>query len=95
VKAALFCEGGAVLLARVAASDDVHQAAKRSSVKRANIVFDREHGEHTVELPLKQGFTTPLAEFNRCDGFPSAEVTAVEPSSTAGEQGEFSKRLSM
>lgn len=78
--------GGADVLARESARNDVNSASPRASVKVAYVIPDREGREAAVVLPGDQNVPCVGVELDGADGAPAEQFPAENASSSAREK---------
>lgn len=76
---------GADVLAREAASDDVHQSTPRFSVEGSHIIPDREGFEASVVLAGHEDSSSVVIDFDGADGAPPKEFASEYAASSACE----------
>lgn len=78
--------GGGDVLARETASDDIHHATPGASVKGLHVIPDWEGGQAAIGLPGHEDAAGVVVEFDGADGSETAEETAENSATSAGEQ---------
>jgi hypothetical protein len=82
---ALARAGGADVLARKAARNDVNNSAPWSSVKGADVVPDRERLEDAVVLALREDLSPVRFDLDGADGSPAEELSPEYAAASARE----------
>jgi hypothetical protein len=77
------------VLAREASRYDINNSSPRLSVKRANVIPDRERTKESVVLSLSQDRCGISISFNRANGLPSEEMSSQDSSSSACEKSQL------
>jgi hypothetical protein len=81
--------GGADVLTREAARNDVNSASPRSSVKCANVIPDWERVQRAVVLPRSQDGRCVGVVFHSADCAPSKQVSAKYSATNACEKSQL------